>query len=401
MNLLKTTTGVCVLILVFLTGCTANQTVSQSEDQAVLQQSKTETENPDSQNEDGDDIEISAPVISEGTTSLSDTEGTVRIVQKGTYRLTGKGKSVIIDAENQEVRLELDNVSLNSTQLPNLYIRKAEKVTVNLTGSNAMVYENKPLYESLNGAVYSRADLVFQGGGSLTVSSHYNNALKIKGEAEFQSGTYVLSAEENGIRTSKKLIFKGGSYVISAFQEGIESKTKLKIDDGKFVISSTDDCINASKSIEINGGEIYGVSTANDGIDSNGDLIINGGLVSIAGSAWPEHSFDTNDTPFEINGGKIIGIGVALVIPTGVKQPVLLIGKEIKEKCRVELKENGQSAAVFDLPECSQPLDCLLLSDPALKPGTVYTIYINDQKLEEVALAKDITYAGDQTLMKE
>ena len=388
-----------LLSLIVLTGCSYEQSLTQQDEQSETDSDKTLDQKDGSSGEET--LKSRASVLSEGTTNLSQTEGTVLIDRKGTYQLTGKGKTVIIDAGSQSVELELNNLILNSSDLPNLYVKDAKNVTLTLTGSNAMTCGNLPLDEDLNGALYAKSDMVFKGEGSLAVDSGFENALKIKGEAEFQSGTWAISSMGNGIRSGKTMQFKGGSYTIHAEEEGIESKGKMIIDDGTFVISSSDDCINASKSIEINGGTIQGVSAGNDGIDSNGDLIVNGGFVSIAGSSYPEHSFDTNGTPFEINGGKVIGIGGALVEPSAARQPVLLIGTDIRDISIVELRRDGQEPLVFELPEYDSTEACLILSDPSLREGEDVSIYVNDRKLDEVILNKEITYAGSKKLMKE
>ena len=84
----------------------------------------------------------------------------------------------------------------------------------------------------------------------------------------------------------------------------------IQINDGKISISASDDGINAARkssaytpTVEINGGEITIVMGAGDtdGVDSNGNLIINGGTVNVSGNSC----FDCDGTA-TYNGGTVI-----------------------------------------------------------------------------------------------
>ena len=90
---------------------------------------------------------------------------------------------------------------------------------------------------------------------------------------------------------------------------GIEA-TYVKINEGNINISAADDGINAgnksnnySVTIEINGGNITIAMGQGDtdGIDSNGNLYINGGTINITGNS----PFDYDGTA-EYNGGTLI-----------------------------------------------------------------------------------------------
>ena len=100
----------------------------------------------------------------------------------------------------------------------------------------------------------------------------------------------------------------GGEFVISA-HEAIEA-TYILINDGNMSIYASDDAINAAQkssaytaTLEINGGYI----TINmgqgdtDAIDSNGNIVINGGTLDITAQS----AFDYDGTA-EYNGGTII-----------------------------------------------------------------------------------------------
>ena len=121
-------------------------------------------------------------------------------------------------------------------------------------------------------------------------------------------GSFTIDSDDDGIHADGFLEINGGTYTINS-HEGIEG-TYVKINDGTITINSTDDGINAGNKsdeydvvIEINGGyiTIKMSSGDTDGIDSNGDIIVNGGTIDISGNS--AFDYDKNAT---YNGGTII-----------------------------------------------------------------------------------------------
>ena len=105
-------------------------------------------------------------------------------------------------------------------------------------------------------------------------------------------GTITINAGDDGMHADGMVEINGGTISIDAV-EGIEG-TYVKINDGTINISASDDGINAGNKsdkysvvIEINGGNItikMGQGDT-DGIDSNGNLYINGGTIDITGNS--------------------------------------------------------------------------------------------------------------------
>ena len=92
--------------------------------------------------------------------------------------------------------------------------------------------------------------------------------------------------------------------------EGLESKADMTVAGGLLEFVCADDCINAASNLCVNGGWIYAASTGNDGIDSNGTIDINGGLVLAFTSTSPECGIDTDSrTGIRINGGTVVSFG--------------------------------------------------------------------------------------------
>jgi len=125
---------------------------------------------------------------------------------------------------------------------------------------------------------------------------------------EIDDGTITITSNDDAIHADGLLQINDGTINITA-REGLEA-TYVKINGGSINITASDDGINAGNksnayttTIEINDGNItinMG-SGDTDGIDSNGNLYINGGTINITGQS----PFDY-DGEAKYTGGTII-----------------------------------------------------------------------------------------------
>ena len=303
--------------------------------------------------------------ISESTSNNSKTTNTtssavtsnsknMKITAGGNYDLSGEYESITVNT-SEEVTLNLNGVEITNSNGPAINVEKAKKVTIVLSGTNKVT---ATATEDLDGAIYSKADLVFSGTGSLDVKSNYDGIVS-KDTLVIKNGTYTINADDDGIRGKDSVEILDGSFTINAGGDGIKSSndsdtslgyvsltggtfnitaksdgiqgitkvtisggtfninsaegieaTYVKIDDGTINIAASDDGINASQksnistpTIEINGGNItikMGQGDT-DGIDSNGNIYINGGTINITANS----PFDY-DGEGKVNGGTVI-----------------------------------------------------------------------------------------------
>ena len=293
------------------------------------------------------------------------TDGTdIHITEKGVYVIRGTAKNVTVfveAADDSKVQLVLDGVNITTANFPCIYVKTGDKVfittvndsSISVTGTFAMDGTTKT-----DGVIFSRQDLTLNGTAALTVSSTYNGIV-CKDDLKITGGSYTVTATSKAIQAndsirisdgafyltagtdalhsendeddSKGYIYiGGGTFTIRAGDDGIRAQTVVQIDDGDIritasegiegtyiqinggtvYIQASDDGINgAYKSkaydvaIVINGGDITVVMSSGDadGIDSNGDIIVDGGTINVTGSS----SFDYDGTA-EYNGGTII-----------------------------------------------------------------------------------------------
>ena len=312
------------------------------------------------------DYEQTADLSGAVSCTVSDGQD-IHITAAGVYVLTGSASNVTVYVEagtEDKVQIVLDGVNVTNANFPVIYVKTADKVFVTVSGDSALSVTGSFAADGstqTDGVIFSKTDLTLNGTASLTVSStdngivckddlkitggtltvtaaskaiDANDSIRVAGGALYlTAGTDGLHAENSDDDTKGYVYIGGGSITISAGDDGIHGQTVVQIDGGTLSIKaaegiegtyiqfnggtiniqSTDDGVNAAykssayaPTVEINGGDITVAMGAGDtdGIDSNGNIIVNGGTVTVTGNS----TFDY-DGAAQYNGGTIIANG--------------------------------------------------------------------------------------------
>ena len=341
----------------------------------------------------------STVITLDGTTASvsgvgAETDGsTVLIKQGGTYTVRGTltDGRIVVDADDADVTINLSGANITCANSSAIYVYKAKTATVyaaegtenTLTDGQTYAYTDSyasQADEEPNACLYSKADLILAGSGSLTVNGQQGNGVTAKDTLTVGTLTLTVNATGNGVTGKDSLTVKdanvtvkagtegsdeggkglksdgsiavaGGTISLDCTDDGIHAEENVTIADGKLTIQSGDDAVHAENTVTVesgtlsldghegleatlvtmNGGAVSikatddGINAAQqidgvtptvtindgeltiemgqgdtDGIDANGDIIINGGTIRVTAQS----PFDY-DGKGELNGGTV------------------------------------------------------------------------------------------------
>jgi len=194
----------------------------------------------------------------------------ITVTDEGTYIFRGTlsdGQIIVAADEKDKPRLVLDGADITSLDSAPIYALSADKVVVTLAeGSQNRLTNGGEFISSdennIDGTVFSKVDITFNGTGSLTVASPSGHAVVAKDDAVFTGGSYTLNSASHGIDANDSVRILDGSFNITSGKDGIHSENTddttlgfVYIAGGDFTVSSEGDGISAGGYMKIDGGE--------------------------------------------------------------------------------------------------------------------------------------------------
>lgn len=223
--------------------------------------------------------------------------GTVTITSGGTYVISGSLASgqLVVDADGEKVQLVLDGASVTCADSAALYVKSAKKVWVTLAeGSQNALSTTGDFVQAddnnVDGAVFSKEDLTFNGTGALEVACASGHGIVCKDALRLVSGEVSVVAARHAIQANDYVAVSGGTWALSAGTDGIHAENSddaelgfIYIAGGALDIQADSDGMDANYVLEVDGGSVS-VAAGDDGLHAEYGLVVNGGDVTVSQS---------------------------------------------------------------------------------------------------------------------
>ena len=274
-----------------------------------------------------------------------------------------------------------------------------------------------------------------------TEESESMKGMKAGVSLHIEGGTFIIDSEDDAVHSNGDMVILGGSFTISTGDDAFHADTSLRIEDGtidvkqsyegleslaidilggSIVIVASDDGINSSGEsasvmpgggvpgggmqggnqprfgitegayLRIAGGTVD-ITAANDGIDSNGNLLIEGGLLLLNGSSMGADGSIDLDGNFVLSGGEIITAGSVFSSSSASTQPLLRVSyfQQYPIGTLLTIKDADGNTLLEYTSKVA--FSASGFSSPAFALGETYALYINDEKLLDITVASTTT----------
>ena len=260
-------------------------------------------------------IELKGNSVSCKSDAVKISKTTITLSEEGTYVFSGTldDGMIVVDAEETDkLQILLDNASITSSTSAALYIIEADKVFVTLANGSDNTFANGGTFEAIDdnnidGAVFSKQDLTFNGSGKLTVTSPADHGIVCKDDLVFTGGTYTVNCASHGLDANDSVRITNASMTIVSGKDGIHAENTddttlgfMYIKDGSLEIAAEGDGLSAGNSMQINDGT-FTIDSADDSVHSNASITVSGGTFTIASG---DDAFHADET-LTISGGTI------------------------------------------------------------------------------------------------
>lgn len=377
----------------------------------------------DNVRESGDDIVIT----SGGIYVLKGTLNNKRVrVEKGLGPMT----QIVLNG----VKINTDKESAILTPkdcITQIHLAKGSVNEINSTSNESSSKASKR-----NGVIFSEEKMSFKGTGKLIINNTFECPIESSDKLTFISGDYVFNTKGDGIKAKNEVLFRGGNIEINAGDDAIRvtsnEKACVYVENGNITVNSNDKGVNSDneflmvggnidfdtkgecitgKVVNILGGKLnlksgddainttdadqnkksnqtgvytrvmggeINIDSVMDGIDSNGDLYLEGGKIFISASE------DDNERIIDYNGIVTCNLGLEMIgVGPGAKMQdlgdkpkqsyVLVYYKDVMSAgSKIELKDDTDKVILSYTPNKSYK--AAIISSTNLEANNNYKI---------------------------
>jgi len=325
----------------------------------------------------------------------ADKHTVVHITQPGQYILSGKlsaGQIAVDLGENAEedpnavVTLVLDNVDITCTVAPavifyNVYEcgtadeeTAVMEVDTSAAGANVIIADGSK--NNIRGSYVARIYKSVELNEDKTEVVDSKKLHKYDGAFYSKMSMNIYGEKENT-----------GLLNIYAENEGLDSELHLSLYSGNIHIESGNDGINTNEDnvsvTRILGGTldivVNGSTGEGDGIDSNGWLVIDGGVVTTSACGFSGDAGIDADRGVYIRGGQVVAGGNMLDYVQGEQTHMVLTFSQRQSGGKTYTLKNEAGSIVLTCTPTND-FQYLILSSPVITEGN-YSLWLGDTQL--------------------
>ena len=228
-------------------------------------------------------IDLKGDSVSCKSDAVKVKKGTITLSEEGTYIFSGtlNDGMIVVDAEDSDkLQIVLDNASITSSTSAALYVLEADKVFVTLAKGSENTLANGGTFEAvddnnIDGAVFSKQDLTFNGSGQLTITSPADHGIVCKDDLVFTGGTYTVNCASHGLDANDSVRMTNATMTIASGKDGIHAENTddttlgfMYIKDGSLEIAAEGDGLSAGNSMQINDG-IFQITSGGGSVNAS------------------------------------------------------------------------------------------------------------------------------------
>lgn len=244
--------------------------------------------------------------------------------------------------------------------------------------------------------------LIAIADGTFTINSTDDAIHTNIGNTLIEGGTFEINTKDDAITADNLVKITDGNINVTESNEGIEG-AYVEISGGTISIVSRDDGINASSEdssvknhVIISGGEVT-VNSGGDGIDSNGSILISGGVVVVHGPITGRHAGLDSDNGIVVDGGTLFAASTLGMVETPASNSMQNVvsyahQSKIPAGAVVSLRDSEGNVliSVTVLKQCQS----IIMSCADLELGSTYYVYGGDKKMATFKVSSTITTVG-------
>lgn len=318
-------------------------------------------------------------------------------IENGTFKISGDGDGIDSSSYTQIVNGEINITAGGGSE-------NAEQKQEEMFGHGGFDPQADQITESTTDeegtsakGIKASTDLTISGG-NISIDSA-DDALHANGNVAIKGGTISVTTGDDGIHADANTTISDGTININKSYEGVEGQS-IDIKGGSTTINSSDDGLNAAGGndesgfgggmradefaadsncyIKISGGKLK-VSAEGDGVDSNGNLEVNGGETYVEGPTNSGNGAMDYNGEATITGGIFLALGesgMAQNFGSTSTQCSMMVTTSSRDSGEITLKDSTGKTIFSYSP--SKTFNSVVLSCPDIKTGETYTLTAND-----------------------